>query len=122
MTFICVAKWLRSASFAPFNKESRNLVAPQTNKAVEYNLEEEEKRKKNRNSEKLGYTQIVVIQFTAGRAQLFQQAAAITFTQRKQAFTRLQTLVWQQQLTSNPAFLCASPFVREEIILFYFFC
>lgn len=44
-----------------------------------------ERKKKNR-SQKLGNTQIVVIQFTAGRTQLFQQAAVITFSGVKTSF------------------------------------
>lgn len=82
-----------------------------------HNLKKE-KEKKNR-SEKLGNTQIVVIQFTAGRTQLFQQAAVITSAPSKQAFTRLQTRL---TVTTHIAFIIffVSPFAREKIILFYF--
>lgn len=53
----------------------------------QHNLRERE-REKNR-SKKLGNTHIVVLQFTAGRTQLFQQAAVITFSGVKTSFHSL---------------------------------
>lgn len=128
VTFICVCEndrmWLHQhwsqrlrGPFQPlFNKESHHLVLPKC--TVKANTIWAEKKKKNR-SQKLGNTQIVVIQFTAGRTQLFQQAAVITFSGVK---TSLYSFAksFDSNSSSCVHHFFASPFAGEEIILFYF--